>query len=178
MIQALPKAKLIWITPKLEVQIRKLLKSVRKTRQSDVLHHVVASFCITVSRGMAHDIFKFAPNSIEEDLKYSQLSGNSKRECIFISPPNFTDEQLKIWFMTSQVSADHYIALLELGISAKAASSVLPNSLKTDIIVTGTIAEWLEWLYLPVLDTVASSIRESLMKHAPSLFEDLEPNEK
>jgi thymidylate synthase (FAD) len=87
--------------------------------------------------------------------------------------------------MSCQVANDHYLALLDSGVKAQIARSVLPNSLKTEIVMTTNMREWRHFISLrgslaahPQIRPLAYNVWEILMKHAPSLFEDLEPNEK
>lgn len=52
-----------------------------------------------------------------------------------------TDQDYK-WLISLQTSEDTYFELLKLGWSPQQARSVLPNSLKTELIMTGSISQW------------------------------------
>ena len=75
----------------------------------------------------------------------------------------------------------NYFMLLNLGATPQEARSVLPNSLKTEIIVTMNIREWRHFFKLrtakvahPQIREVAIPLLKELQQLAPALFEDIE----
>lgn len=73
------------------------------------------------------------------------------------------------------------MALLEAGRSAQEARSVLPNSLKTEIVVTYNMREWRHFFRLrcdaaahPQMRQVAIPLLLYFQKQLPSLYSDIE----
>jgi len=174
MLHVQPKVRLLWATTEINKQIQKMRKAVKGLTKDEILRHLYASFSITMDRRTAYDVLRIIPTATAESLRYVQLKGTLHQECEFIEPENFTEEQWKLWYMTSQVSTDHYGALLASGVPVETASLVLPNSLKTDLIVTGNMQEWCEWLQIEALSRVAPQILAALKQRAPKLFGDME----
>ena len=72
------------------------------------------------------------------------------------------------------------MALLEMGRSAQEARSILPNSLKTEIVVTYNIREWRHFFRLrcdaaahPQMRQVSIPLLLHFQTHLPVLFEDI-----
>ncbi|MFW6287047.1 MAG: FAD-dependent thymidylate synthase, partial [Candidatus Sumerlaeota bacterium] len=70
-----------------------------------------------------------------------------------------------------------YFALLEKGASPQMARSVLPNSLKTEIVMTANLREWRHFFALrcdsaahPQMREVADMAREILASIVPEVF--------
>ena len=56
---------------------------------------------------------------------------------------NETDKKkYEIWNMAMQDAEKHYFEMLELGAKPQEARSILPNSLKTELVMTMNIREW------------------------------------
>ena len=73
-----------------------------------------------------------------------------------------------------------YIAMLELGATPQEARAVLPNSLKTEVVMTADIREWRHFLKLRCSPAAHPQMREVALKlldmvHAkiPVLFDDI-----
>ena len=74
-----------------------------------------------------------------------------------------------------------YFNLLELGATPELARSVLPNSLKTEIVMTMNLREWRHFLKLrtsnkahPQIREVANMILEKFKNSIPVVFDDIE----
>ena len=73
-----------------------------------------------------------------------------------------------------------YMSLIESGASPQEARSVLPNSLKTEVVMTANIREWRHFLKLrtspaahPQIREVAIKLLKMLQEKAPVLFDDI-----
>lgn len=131
-------------------------------------HHVkrvtVKFIC---DRGVSHEyvrhrVFSFA----QESTRYCNYSKDKfGKECTFIIPswldleeqeiptnsiPHVcidgsiygSDTEITNFLMSLYFSEDYYFALLDKGWIAQQARAVLPNSLKTELIMTGTTKQW------------------------------------
>jgi thymidylate synthase (FAD) len=80
----------------------------------------------------------------QESTRYCNYSkekfGNT---VVFIQPPWLNTEKLQTrWETAMQDAEDGYLNMIELGASPQIARGVLPNSLKTEIVVTANLREW------------------------------------
>ena len=73
-----------------------------------------------------------------------------------------------------------YLRLISLGATPQEARSILPNSLKTEIIVKFNLREWRHFLSLrtskaahPQMREVASMILKEFHEKLPVIFEDI-----
>ena len=81
--------------------------------------------------------------------------------------------------MTSAIS--YYTLQLKNGLSPQAARGVLPNDLKTDIVVTANIREWRHIISLrlekdahPDMRLIMQPLAQYLVERLPLFFSDLE----
>ena len=75
---------------------------------------------------------------------------------------------------------DAYNALIEAGATPQEARSVLPNSLKTEIIITYNLREWRHFFKLrcskkahPQMREVAIPLLKEFKKRIPIIFDDI-----
>jgi thymidylate synthase (FAD) len=114
-------------------------------------HHAMIEFGhMTVrfitNRGVTHELVRHRLCSFaQESTRYVKYGGNME----FIKPAwwgySKTPEQTKarrIFKSFLKKSEETYITLLDLGWRAEQAREVLPNSLKTEIIVSANMREW------------------------------------
>ncbi len=93
---------------------------------------------------------------------------------------NGTDAR-NIWQGAMEEAESRYFRLLELGKTPQEARSVLPNSLKTEIIMTMNLREWRHFLKLrtspkahPQMREVAQLILDSFANKLPTIFGDIQ----
>jgi len=201
-----PSVELLWITPDPEKQIeiagRTCYKSedritedsaslfaeqMRKRGHHAMIEHAVASFRIITDRGITHEIVRHRLASYaQESTRYCNYSGDKfGKECSFIRPPNLNDEQQNHWIAACMHAEVDYFKMLKAGCSPQIARSVLPNGLKTEIVMMANLREWRHFISLrgslaahPQIRPIAYMIWVELMKHASSIFEDLTPVEE
>ena len=77
-------------------------------------------------------------------------------------------------------SEEYYFQLLDLGAKPEEARSVLPNSLKTELIITMNLRQWRHFFKLrtshrahPQMVEVACNILNQFVERYPLFFEDL-----
>lgn len=88
------------------------------------------------------------------------------------------------WKSAARLAEQHYFDLLEFGASPQEARAVLPNSLKTEIVVTANLREWRHILSLravgttgtphPQMREVMIPLLKELRERVPVIFDDLE----
>lgn len=196
-----PSIELLWITPDPEKQIeiagrtcyksedkitpdssRTFCRMLRKSGHHAMLEHASASFRIITDRGISHEIVRHRLASYaQESTRYCNYSKSKfGNECTFIKPPNLIDATLTEWDSACINAEDFYFILLDEGCSPQIARSVLPNCLKTEIVMTCNLREWRHFITLrfspaahPQIRPIARQIWAVLINLAPSIFEDL-----
>jgi thymidylate synthase (FAD) len=132
------------ITDESAEQFIKLLIS--KGHES-VLEHEKISVLFVCDRGVSHEIVRHRLASFsQESTRYCNYSKEKfGNELTFIIPCWF-EESLKrpkeIWFKSMEYAESMYLMLIAEGWQPQQARTVLPNSLKTEIVVTANIREW------------------------------------
>lgn len=199
-----PSVELIWITPSPELQIeiagRNCYKSEERiTEESagpfvkglrDRGHHAIiefadACFRIITDRGVTHEIVRHRLASYaQESTRYCNYSKDKfNNECSFIKPPGMNESMRAYWKHACETAEELYFGMLSAGASPQIARAVLPNCLKTEIIMKCNVREWRHFIGLrgslaahPQIRPIAYMVWEELMKHAPNVFGDLAPN--
>lgn len=127
------------------------------------------------------DPFFFGPDSVR------QLVGVPEIACVpGLAPRLLTDQttafmnEFDVWFVSCMVAEWAYGTLTkQFGRSAQEARSVLPNSLKTEILITANVREWRHILRLranrdahPQMRQIMVPLAKSLAKRWPCLFDE------
>lgn len=197
-----PSVEMLWITDCPELQIERAGRTCYKSEERmsadsarlfagkmrehghhAMIEHASASFRIITDRGISHEIVRHRLASFaQESTRYCNYSADRfENQCSFIMPPDLTETQRKLWEKACIEAEQSYFAMLKEGCSAQIARSVLPTCLKTELVMTANLREWRHFIALrgtkaahPQIRPVAWKIREILMQHAPSIFEDLD----
>lgn len=84
------------------------------------------------------------------------------------------------WRSAMRFAESHYLSLLRFGATPQEARSVLPNSLKTEVVMTADIREWRHFLKLrcspaahPQMREVALILLEKVHALIPVCFDDI-----
>lgn len=148
-----------------------------------VLEHVVLSVQFIVDRGVSHEIVRHRLASFsQESTRYCNYSADKfGNEVTFIKPYFWESdsEQYEIWKSAMMESERSYMRLLEKGAKPEQARSVLPNSIKTEVLVTANIREWRHILKLrtgkaahPQMREIMCPLVEELKQRIPVIFDD------
>ncbi len=180
---------------------RKFIANILKSGHESIIEHEKVTVRIICDRGVTHEIVRHRIASYsQESTRYCNYSGG----VTFIIPPwvrlrvgdyryasdvfppkndvpweNLTrDEQ--IWFSSMLYSEEAYIELLGEGWTPQQARSVLPNSLKTEIVITYNLREWRHFFRLrcskkahPQMREVAIPLLLEFQKLIPVIFDDI-----
>jgi thymidylate synthase (FAD) len=122
-----------------------------------VLEHKVVTAIVTCDRGVTHEIVRHRLASyLQESTRYCNYSNERFGKEITVIQPIFFDPvkdaaKYIAWKRACSFCEMQYMALLELGASAQEARTVLPNSLKSEIVMTLNLRAWkhffsLRWL--------------------------------
>ena len=126
---------------------QKFLKTLLKRGHKSVIEHISISVRLVCDRGVSHEIVRHRLCSFsQESTRYANYSKEKFGKQITVIRPFFWNKDLekyKEWEKAMLYCEKIYINLIEKGAMAQEARSVLPNSLKTDIIITANIREWM-----------------------------------
>lgn len=84
------------------------------------------------------------------------------------------------WLKICETAEEHYLQKIEEGVTPEWARGILPNDLKTEILVTMNLRQWRHFLILrqasaahPQIRELAISIKEKLKIYYPEVFFDI-----
>lgn len=160
-----------------------------KSGHESVVEHESVSVRFVCDRGVSHEIVRHRLASFsQESTRYCNYSKNKfGNELTFIIPPFFydngddcrTDDEIE-WIKAMENAEKSYFNLLKLGWTPQQARSVLPNSLKTEIVVTANLREWRTIFKQRTSNAAHPQMRElmqpllmEIKKLIPVLFDDI-----
>lgn len=156
-------------------------KLVRKGHMS-VLEHAKATLCFITNRGVTHELVRHRIASYsQESTRYVNYGG---RDMDFIRPVWWTESTHRAQDAFEKGCCDSeacYKYLLDNGWRPEQAREVLPNALKTEIVVTYNLSMWRHVLKIRTAKVVHPQTRalmgmalHILKKELPVIFEDIE----
>ena len=182
-----------------EDSAERFVKSIITRGHESVLEHVSISVRVICDRGVTHEIVRHRVASYsQESTRYCNYS-NEKfgNELTFIKPCYWENENnthefemsvayrcrnsYEQWLKCMWNIELCYFAMLEHGATPEQARSILPNSLKTEIVMTMNLREWRHFFKLrcakaahPQMRQVANMILDEFKSKIPVVFDDIE----
>lgn len=149
-----------------------------------VLEHAGASVRFVCDRGVSHEIVRHRMASYsQESTRYCNYSKDGFGSEITVIAPCFLKPNTDGWMLWEegcQAAETAYFNLLNYGCVPKEARSVLPNSLKTEVIMTANMREWRHFFRLrcdsaahPQMREVAIPLWRAFNEQLPELFGDI-----
>lgn len=163
----------------------KFISNIIKQGHESVLEHVSFSVRFICDRGITHEMVRHRIASYsQESTRYCNYSKGQFNGEITVIEPCFLvpgTEGYDMWYKACQMAEQYYFSMLDWGCSPQEARAVLPNSLKTEIVMTANVREWRHFLKLrtspaahPQMREVANMLLTELNFLLPSLFDDIE----
>lgn len=163
------------------------IKRLIKRKHWSVLEHASISLRFICDRGVTHELVRHRLASYsQESTRYCNYSKGKFGNEITVIKPCFWEEnspEYQMWKRACYFSEVMYIDLLNEGATPQQARSVLPNSLKTEIVVTMNVREWRHFLEMrlvgiagtphPQMVELAKLAYDILVDHYPLFFEDI-----
>ena len=153
-----------------ETSAPRMVKALLNRKHLAMIEHAHVSVKFICDRGVSHEIVRHRLASYaQESTRYCDYSlGKHGNEITVIEPFFFKEgtPEYSAWFAACQASETMYLDLLSMGRSPQEARSVLPNSLKTEIVVTMNLREWIHFFNLRALGTTGAphpQMKESAM---------------
>ena len=129
-----------------------------------VLEHEKLTVRLICDRGVTHELVRHRIASYsQESTRYCNYSKEKfQGELTFIRPFFWESdpEKFGVWKRAMESAERAYLALMDLGATAQEARSVLPNSLKTELVVTMDLREWRHFFRLRTSAAAHPQMRE------------------
>ena len=160
------------------------LRGIIKRGHEAVLEHVSISVKFICDRGVSHEIVRHRMASYcQESTRYCNYSGDKFGNDITVIEPCYLEKRTPAYFYWESACATGdttYNSMLAYGCSPQEARAVLPNSLKTELVMTANIREWRHFLRLrcskaahPQMREVAIPLLQMFYDELPVLFSDV-----
>lgn len=165
----------------------KMVASLIKSGHEAMLEHASVTVKFIVDRGISHELVRHRLASFaQESTRYCNYSKDDfGSEITFIIPEylEYKSEGWNIWKESMKQAEDAYFKMLDFGLSPQQARAVLPNSLKTEVVMTANLREWRHFFKLRALGTtgkphpqmleVTVPLLEDMKNLIPVVFDDL-----
>lgn len=160
----------------------KFVRNLIKRGHESALEHEKVSVRIICDRGVSHEIVRHRIASYsQESTRYCNYSKGQFGAEITVIKPCFLDKgttRYSCWKAACERAESEYLDLITLGCTPQEARTVLPNSLKTEIVMTANLREWRHFFRLrcapdahPQMREIATMMLEEFRKLIPVLFD-------
>ena len=168
-----------------EGSAERLVKSLIDRGHEAMLEHYSFSIKFICDRGVSHEIVRHRVASVaQESTRYCNYSRDKfGKELTFIKPC-FWDEDSEMfndWKKVISYAEFKYSNLIKVGATPEQARSILPNSIKTELVMTANLREWRHFLKLRTVQAAHTQMREltipllkELKEKIPVIFDDIE----
>lgn len=155
-----------------------------KAGHESVIEHEKITVKIICDRGVSHEIVRHRIASYSQESTrycnyYKEKFGN---ELTLIKPFFWADdpEKYALWIDAMQKAEAAYNRLIEMGAKPEEARSVLPNSLKTEIVITMNLREWRHFFRMrtplgahPQMREITIPLLYKMKEMIPVIFDDI-----
>ena len=163
----------------------KFVANIIKRGHEAVLEHCSFSVKFTCDRGVSHEIVRHRVASYcQESTRYCNYANDKFNSEITVIKPMFLVEHTQgyeLWERACKAAENAYFHLLDWGCTPQEARAVLPNSLKTEVIMTANVREWRHFFKLrcskaahPQMREVANMLLKECKEKIPVLFDNIE----
>lgn len=158
---------------------RGFIKRLLDSKHESVLEHYNISVRVICDRGVSHEIVRHRIASYsQESTRYCNYG--KADEITVIQPPTMTPGQEHHWKRAMEDAELAYMDMIKEGATPQIARSVLPNSLKTELVMTMNLREWRHFFRLrtskaahPQMREVAEMILDLMRVRIPVVFDDI-----
>lgn len=168
-----------------EDSAEKFVRNILKRGHEAVIEHGSVTVRFTCDRGVSHEIVRHRLASYcQESTRYCNYSKDGFSGEITVIEPSWCSEgdpAYEVWKKACQRAELAYFDLMSIGCSPQESRSVLPNSLKTEVVMTANMREWRHFLRLrtasaahPDMREVAKMLLTEMKNRYPVFFEDFE----
>lgn len=163
---------------------KKLLINTIEMNHQSILEHVTVTYAITgasrsfLSQITRHRLFSFLSAS-QHYMDYSDMAD-------FVIPVELENADINLkkqYLIGCKNSVEEYKNLIKNNVDHSVARQVLPNGMRNQLIVTGNLRQWLNFLNLRLcnrntseIEYVAYLIREDLKNYVPTVANYMVPD--
>ena len=162
----------------------KFVANLLKRGHESVIEHETITVKFICDRGVSHELVRHRIASFsQESTRYCNYANEKFGKELTVIDPMFwdeTSEQYKYWLNVMKLIEHTYNSLIESGARPEEARSILPNSLKTEIIVSMNLREWRHFFRLRTATAAHPQMREitipllsELKNIIPVVFDDI-----
>ena len=159
--------------PKDIIQEIKFVNGLKKSGHLTPFEHVSATVELTTSRAVTHELVRHRVASFaQESTRYCNYSKDKfGNQLTFIIPEFFQygSPAWKVWKDAMECAEAYYLTLINMGVKPEEARTVLPNSLKTEVIMTANCAEWKHFFNLRACNSTGKAHPQMLEVSRPLL---------
>lgn len=160
-----------------ETSAEDFVRMLIKCGHESVLEHASFTVRFVCDRGISHEIVRHRLASYsQESQRYVRYNGDIE----FINPRMPNAKAYEAWQELCERAGETYKELLSYGVQPQQARSVLPNSTKTEIVMTANLREWRHFLKLRTATAAHPQMREltvpllkELQQRIPVVFDDI-----
>lgn len=175
-----------------EGSAEKFIQNLLDRQHESVIEHETITVRVICDRGVSHELVRHRISSYsQESTRYCNYAGDkfgSQITVIDLSSGFGYDlndansrARYEVWTNAMEQAEQSYFRMLELGATPQEARSVLPNSLKTEIMVTMNLRSWRNFFRLrcdshahPQMREVANMILSEFRQKLPVFFADIQ----
>lgn len=159
------------------------IERIKGFKHDSVLEHGAITVRFICDRGVSHELVRHRIASFsQESTRYCNYGKNKFcSEITVIAPCDLTDMQMHVWERAMQDAERACMTLLNEGATPQMARSVLPNSLKTEVVMTTNPREWRHVFRMrcdraahPQMREIMIPLFEEFARRWPALFADVE----
>lgn len=162
----------------------KFIAGIIKRGHEAVIEHASLTLKFTCDRGVSHEIVRHRIASYcQESTRYCNYSKDGFGNEITVIKPIYLEESTEayqLWYDSCLEAEKKYFELLANGCSPQEARAVLPNSLKTELMMTADLRELRHFFKLRCSPAAHPQAREvaimglhKCQSHVPIVFDDI-----
>ena len=167
-----------------ETSAQTFVGNIIKRGHEAVLEHASVTVKFVVDRGVSHEIVRHRLAAYcQESTRYCNYSKDGFGGEITVIKPHYLEAGTRAfacWRGACETAESAYFSLLEWGGSPQEARAVLPNSLKTEVVMTANLREWRHFFTLrtapaahPQMREVAIPLLCRMQELIPVVFDDI-----
>ena len=163
------------------------IRGLIKRGHESVLEHSLMSVRFITDRGVSHEIVRHRLASFsQESTRYCNYANDKfGNQLTFIIPSVFTTDSkgFDIWAKAMMDAELAYMELINNGYKPEDARSVLPNSIKTELVMTASFREWRHFFQVraarysgkahPQMEELARPLLSEVKRLVPVVFDDI-----
>jgi len=161
-----------------------LLRRILRLGHESVIEHCAITVRLVCDRGVSHELVRHRLCSFsQESTRYANYAGERFGREITVIRPLFWSEdtaQYRVWLQAMAAAEQAYLELVDSGASPQEARSVLPQSLKTEVVMTANLRQWRHIFALRCAPAAHPQMRQIMLpllmacqRRVPIVFDDL-----